>query len=356
MNCVDVVIPCYNYARFLSQAVASVLEQDGVNVRVLIIDDCSTDNSRQVGLHLAKQDTRVEFARHSKNHGHIATYNEGLLGWASAEYSLLLSADDALAPGALFRATHIMENNRDVTMTCGMAQIIGDDEDYTTAAINDSVEYQIISSDRFLHRFVVKGNSVITPTAVVRTKIQKRLGGYRSDLPHSGDMEMWMRFASLGSIGILRAVQAYYRIHRNNMSLQYYNQLLGDRREVLQACEETFVRCRANFPEFRSWMEKLHQRLSEETCWSASLAFDDGHLEEYHAYLKFAEQIYPKIRKSAMWRKIRFKEFLGLNLWHDILPIWKRLRQRRNLQRKEQTPIDPQAIKLVGWWPESPER
>jgi glycosyltransferase involved in cell wall biosynthesis len=48
MRSVDLVIPCYNYARFLSQCVNSVLEQDGVEVRGLIIDDCSSDNSEQV--------------------------------------------------------------------------------------------------------------------------------------------------------------------------------------------------------------------------------------------------------------------------------------------------------------------
>ena len=73
----------------------------GVDVRVLIIDDASTDDTPQVGQTLASTDSRVQFRRHDANKGHIATYNEGLLGWAAARYSLLLSADDALVPGAL---------------------------------------------------------------------------------------------------------------------------------------------------------------------------------------------------------------------------------------------------------------
>jgi len=82
---VDVVVPCYNYGRYLKRCVESLLAKENLDVRVLIIDDCSTDDSAQVGAALASADRRVQFRRHDKNLGHIATYNEGLLGWAEAE-------------------------------------------------------------------------------------------------------------------------------------------------------------------------------------------------------------------------------------------------------------------------------
>ena len=49
MSSVDVVVPCYNYARYLETCVSSVLDQEGVDVRVLIIDDASSDRSAEVG-------------------------------------------------------------------------------------------------------------------------------------------------------------------------------------------------------------------------------------------------------------------------------------------------------------------
>ena len=100
---IDVVIPCYNYGRFLYQCVNSVLGQAGVDVRVLVIDDASPDNTAEVAAALARADSRVTVIRHSTNKGHINTYNEGI-EWASADYMLLLSADDYLLPGALCRA------------------------------------------------------------------------------------------------------------------------------------------------------------------------------------------------------------------------------------------------------------
>ena len=109
MASVDVVVPCYNYGRFLETCIRSIIRQDGVSVRVLIIDDASTDNSPDVGQRLASEDDRVHFRRHEGNAGHIATYNEGLLEWAASDYVLLISADDVVAPGALARAAGVMD-------------------------------------------------------------------------------------------------------------------------------------------------------------------------------------------------------------------------------------------------------
>ena len=69
----------------------SILGQKEVAVRVLIIDDASADATPEVAQCLAACDRRVEFRRHKVNQGHIATYNEGLLEWASAEHSLPLA-------------------------------------------------------------------------------------------------------------------------------------------------------------------------------------------------------------------------------------------------------------------------
>jgi len=101
---VDVIIPCYKYARYLAACVESVLTQDGVDVRALVIDDASPDETPSVAARLTAQDPRVEYRRHTANRGHIATYNEGLLEWADGDYCVLMSADDRLTPGALRRA------------------------------------------------------------------------------------------------------------------------------------------------------------------------------------------------------------------------------------------------------------
>src|SRR3954470_24661150 len=120
MNDVDVIVPCYRYGRFLRQCVGSVLTQQGVAVRLLIIDDCSPDDTAEIARKLQEEDERVSFIRHNRNQGHIATYNEGI-AWTHSEYYLLLSADDYLLPGALMRTVSFMAKHPSVTLAFGQA-------------------------------------------------------------------------------------------------------------------------------------------------------------------------------------------------------------------------------------------
>ena len=119
MASVDVVVPCYNYGRFLHECVTTVLSQHGVELRVLVIDNASTDDTLAVAQGLAAADPRVEVSRHSVNRGASSSYNEGV-DWAAADYFLLLDADDLLAPGALARAAAILDRRSDVAFTYGV--------------------------------------------------------------------------------------------------------------------------------------------------------------------------------------------------------------------------------------------
>jgi glycosyltransferase involved in cell wall biosynthesis len=350
MNGVDVVIPCYNYARFLPSAVNSVLNQDGVNVRVLIIDDASPDNTREVGEELARRDGRVEYRRHAVNRGHISSYNEGLLEWASAEYSLMLSADDMVAPGALARAAAVMDRHPDVGLTYGMARVISAD-DAEHPAGSDSEEYQIIPGTEFLRRCFEKGNAVETPTAVVRTAVQQRLGGYLATLPHSGDMEMWMRFAVHGPVGVLRAVQGYVRVHGANMSDRYYGQLLRDRREIVGACEEILTRWGAQFPDSARWRVATMDRLAEESYRAASRAFDAGDLAACQAAVDFAAEIQPRRWRSPTWWRVETRRLVGPGAWNNLRRVWRRSR-RRAANTLELSTVSTRFAQVSGWWPE----
>src|SRR5208282_3202982 len=127
MCSVDVVVPCYNYANFLPRCVQSILSQRDVEVRVLIVDDASPDNTAEVAARLAAQDSRVKVLRHEQNHGLVKTANDGVIDWACAEYTVLISADDVLTPGSLARAVNVMNKHPEVGMTYGMALVVADE-------------------------------------------------------------------------------------------------------------------------------------------------------------------------------------------------------------------------------------
>lgn len=349
MNVVDVVIPCHNYARFLRQCVTSVLSQEGVRVRVLILDDCSTDDTEAVGRTLSR-DERVEFRRHEANSGHIATFNEGILGWAASKYSLLLSADDALAPGALARATDLMERHPELGMVYGMAYGIGTWGLPTCAPSDFSDEYRIIGSEDFLEYCFTNGNAIATPTAVVKTELQQRLGGYRHDMPHSGDMEMWMRFAVHAPIGVLKSVQGFYRRHDGNMSLDYYNNIIRDDHEVLHTCEHIFCKWGHLFKDAQQWRMQARKRMSEKACWVAYHALDKCDMQKYTTCVNFAVSIYPEIRKTYSWWRLHAKLFLGPHFYHLLTSTKSILFPFRANSEEERK--HPGWREVYGWWPE----
>src|SRR5690242_3300007 len=115
---VSVVVPCYNYGHYLPGCVASILEQPGVDVEVIVVDDASPDGSAAAVREVEASDPRVRAIYHERNKGHIATYTDGL-SIVRGEYLLLLSADDMLVPGALGRATALMEANPSVGLVYG---------------------------------------------------------------------------------------------------------------------------------------------------------------------------------------------------------------------------------------------
>jgi len=217
---VDVIVPCYNYAGYLEQCVTSILEQPGVAVRVLILDDGSTDATPEVGAQLAASDARVAFRRHEANRGHIATYNEGF-DWAEADYLLLISADDLLTPSALTRATAALEEHPNATMAHGR-QLVFETELPSPAAgpLMSHGNYTLQQGLDFITELCRQGhNPVATPTVVVRTTAQRQLGGYDPSLPHTADLLNWLRLSARGEVIEIAADKAFKRMHKRNMQL-----------------------------------------------------------------------------------------------------------------------------------------
>jgi glycosyltransferase involved in cell wall biosynthesis len=341
MSRVDVIIPCYKYGHYLRDCVRSVLSQEGVQVRVLILDDASPDHTERVGAELAALDPRVTFRKHRTNQGHIATYNEGLLGWATADYSLLLSADDLLAPGALGRAVGVMDRHPEVGFTYGLHVSFGKDGAGPPASPPcQNYRWKILTGEEFLGASCAAGCTRIeSPTAVVRTKLQQRVGGYIKELPHSGDTEMWLRFATHGPVAILDAVQAFKREHAGNMSAQYVgaHQVL----EQQAAFEAVFAKYGDLIPDLPRLRRLLGRVIAEEIFWGASRAFDRGDVAACRRDLGLAASVDPGLRLSPPWRRLRLKRFLGPKVWSLLRPLVCRLRTAPRLQSTalERSPI-----------------
>jgi glycosyltransferase involved in cell wall biosynthesis len=308
MSSVDVIVPCYRYGHFLKQCVESVLAQSGPSVRVLIIDDASPDNTGEVATSLAAGDARVAVSRHSTNLGHLATYNEGI-EWASADYMLILSADDYLLPGALERAAKLMDEYPKVGLTFGNA-IRLDAQGSTTSATKRPTtggEFNIFTGSEFVE-LCGASNVVPSPCAVVRTELQKRIGGYRPDLPHTGDIEMWLRFAAHAPVGEITACQAVYRRHVGNMSLAYMaDGGLADLIHIKAAYVHFFKTFGPGLVRAQKLERRFYWLLACDAIGSAGEVLGRGQIEICDRLSEFALEVCPRFKKSLRWLKFCIK-------------------------------------------------
>jgi glycosyltransferase involved in cell wall biosynthesis len=315
LNRFDVVIPCYNYGRYLRDCVDSVLSQTNVVVRILIIDDCSSDDTATIGPDLARQDPRIEYRRHETNRGHVATYNEGLLGWAEGDFCLLLSADDMLADGAFARAAEVFAAHPRVGLVFGDAPKTAMPEDCRRYAHGAAAfRTNVYPGSSFLFEMCREAvNSVPTPTAVVRTALQHQIGGYRADLPHTCDFEMWLRCAAYADVAHIDAVQAFYRVHSTQMSGGFVG--LSDLREVKLAFDRLFDAHGGAIADSTSLRHIADHSLAIRAYWQGAHLFDAGDIDKAQDYLALALELWPELRDDRLWRNFKVKQFLGPRVW-----------------------------------------
>jgi glycosyltransferase involved in cell wall biosynthesis len=318
---VSVIVPCYNYGHVLEGCVASVLAQQGVNVRLLVIDDRSTDGSAEVGRRLAARDERIEFRHHDRNAGLIATANEGL-EWTQGEYVVLLSADDELVPGALQRASAIMGEHPNVGMVYGRPLLAREGRPLPTPTGSWRGTKVWSGADWIRLRCRSAHNCISSPEVVVRSSVQRAVGGYHPDCYHCSDLNMWLRIAAVADIAYVRGVpQAIYRIHAASM-LRSREGPLMDLRERRLAFDAFFA-SGAGRLEHPERLQRLAGRaLARQALWRASRAIDrgldDGLVEEL---VGFALDVYPGARRLREWRGLRVRTWIGAGRSRGFLPF-----------------------------------
>jgi glycosyltransferase involved in cell wall biosynthesis len=319
---VSVVVPCHNYGRFLPACLGSILDQDGVDVRALVIDDASTDDSAQIAERLAAQDERIEVRRHATNHGHIATYNEGLLEWATGDYSVLISADDLLTPGALARATAILEAHPSVGFVYGPVVRWRDDQPLPEARVQ-ATGTTVWPGQEWLRIVCGLAHTPVTsPEVVVRTAIQQRIGGYLPALPHTGDAEMWMRFALHSDVAYVRgADQAYYRFHANNMTTERVP--LVDLRQRKAAYDAVFEAYGNEIPDGARLADRVHRAMAKEALWRACRAYERRRMDStpVDELVDFARSTYPRAERLPEYLGLRWRRRVGPEVCPYLQPL-----------------------------------
>ena len=301
---VSVVIPCYNYGRYLPAAVSSVLQDEGVQVDILIVDDASTDGSAEIAHSLATMYPEVDVLVHEENRGHIATYNDGLAR-ARGEYVVLLSADDQLTPGSLSRATALLEAHPEVAWVYGA--VCEFDQDLPVVSTR-TVGWGLWTGDEWLRRVAASGrNLTVSPEIVVRRRVLEDAGGFDQSHPHAADMLLCMQMAARGHVGrILGAPQAYYRVHGVNMHSTQYASLVQDYQAVRDVFRAFFVERLESSRQPDGLHERARRAMAHEAVRQANVVVHDSadpaSAAEATALMHFARETDPAVVGTRSWR------------------------------------------------------
>jgi glycosyltransferase involved in cell wall biosynthesis len=216
---VTFVVPCYKLAHLLSQCVSSVLKQNYRNFEILIMDNCSPDNTPQVAQSF--NDPRVQHIRNESNLGHIRNYNKGLT-FARGKYVWLLSADDILrSPHVLGRFVEVMERNPRVGYVfCRAIELNQGKEKGIVGWADLGDENRIWKETSFLTQ-LIRYNCIVAPTVLMRKECHEKVGQFQVDLPYASDWYMWCMLAMHYGVAYLSDPMVCYRVHEESLTSLY---------------------------------------------------------------------------------------------------------------------------------------
>jgi glycosyltransferase involved in cell wall biosynthesis len=221
---VSVVVPNYNHARYLRRRIDTVLEQGYQDIEVILLDDCSTDESRSI-LQEYASDPRVRLEFNEKNSGHtFMQWNKGVR-LARGEYVWIAESDDYAAPEFLERLVGILESDEQIAFAyCRSWRVTDDDqlrgfEDaYSQYARQHQWDTDFCVERGECRKFFLFTNLVPNASAVVfRKSAYESAGGADESLILCGDWKVWAALALAGGMAYTSTPLNYYRMHGDTL-------------------------------------------------------------------------------------------------------------------------------------------
>jgi glycosyltransferase involved in cell wall biosynthesis len=211
---VSIVTPVYNAAQYLAAMLESVQAQTWNSYEHLIVDDCSTDNSREIVRHYQREDSRIKLLSQVTNGGPARARNLGI-GEASGNFIAFLDADDIWMPEKLERQMAVFRNYPKIGLVGTSRSVIDTHGDYLDEKKekNKSCWGKIDVAEYLLDRI-----PLVTSSVMVRKKCLEKCGVFNEDYPPCEDFDLWLRIVQQYEVGVLEDVLVSYRSHSGGIS------------------------------------------------------------------------------------------------------------------------------------------
>lgn len=201
---VSVILPVYNGEKYLVDAIESVIYQTYNNWELIIVNDCSTDNSINIAKYYSTKDSRIKVYSNNKNLKLPRTLNVGF-SYATGEYFTWISADNLFKPLALEYLVKSLEENEDAAMV------------YADFDAIDSEGNFIRKMNRLSPQYIVTQN-ICGACFLYTAKVAKRIGDYDNKLFLAEDYDYWLRIYKNAKIIHLEKNLYKYRLHSESLT------------------------------------------------------------------------------------------------------------------------------------------
>lgn len=212
---VSVIIPCFNCATYIKDALDSVMQQDYAPIEIVIVDDGSTDSSKEV---ITQYDGPIRFFS-QKNQGPAAARNRAVAE-SKGEYLAFLDGDDIWMPGKLaLQMEYILQHPQTHIVYGGFLfwHVDSDSNNYPTPLdfVKDHIDNGLDESlSGWIYHKLLLDSHICIITAVIRRSLFDQLNGFNEDLPTGEDYDFWIRASRLTEVARFSNIFSLYRINK----------------------------------------------------------------------------------------------------------------------------------------------
>jgi glycosyltransferase involved in cell wall biosynthesis len=220
---VSVVIPVFNGAAYLLEAVESVQKSTYRNIEILLINDGSSDQSKFVCKALSKKYRNVKFHNFNKNRGLGRVLNHAL-SVAKGKYIARINQDDIMRPYRITKQVAFMESHPDVTAMGGWINA------FDNHGMNQTVQF--LQTDKKIKSMWFYVSPFADPTVFYRRDVARKVGGYDQYFWPGDDTHLWYRLGMKGKLANLQEVLTDVRIHDGAASYKFFRRLAWKTYEI----------------------------------------------------------------------------------------------------------------------------
>jgi glycosyltransferase involved in cell wall biosynthesis len=225
---VSTIVLSYNQSRFLLETLESVKAQTYKATQLIIVDDCSSDDSvATIGHWLQENGIRCAFIRHQQNEGICKSLNDAL-AVANGKYISIVASDDVWLPGKIERQVEIMESQPDYVGVLYSDALQMDENGHVLPGMLIAPSWKLpeMPQGQVLNT-LLQGNFIPGLTTLIRRSCYDEVGLYDENLPWE-DWDMWMRIARHYSFIYSPTPSAKYRHHEKSLSHSDPGRMLKD--------------------------------------------------------------------------------------------------------------------------------